>query len=158
MQPSTESEGAINAALLDGIMEHMRPHAALLLQPPVSVTTLHPSRHPGDQGSRRASSPRLGRREEDLTKEKEDMTKEKEDMTNGKEDMTKKKDKKELATPGWRVTEPPEDSGLLQQGRVMRSATAGVEDTSDWHYRVMHRIMERRLANRALAGWLAGWR
>ena len=69
----------------------------------------------------------------------------------------------ELATPGWRVTEAPEDSGLLQQGRglsckVMRSATAGVEDTSDWHYRVMHRIMERRLANRALAGWLAGWR
>ena len=79
-----------------------------------------------------------------MTKEKEDMTKEKEDMTNGKEDMTKKKDKNELATPGWRVTEPPEDSGLLQQGRVMRSATAGVEDTSDWHYRVMHGIMERR--------------
>merc|ERR1719209_599627 len=107
----------------------MRPHAALLLQPPVS-------------GSRREPSPRLGRREEDLTKEKEDMTKEKEDMTNGKEDMTKKKDKNELATPGWRVTEPPENSGLLQQGRVMRSA--GLEDTSDYHYRVMHGIMERR--------------
>ena len=69
----------------------------------------------------------------------------------------------ELATPGWRVTEPPEDSRLFQRGRmlswkVMRSATAGVEDTSDWHYRVMHRRMERRLAHRALAGWLAGWR
>ena len=71
-----------------------------------------------------------------------EMSKEKEDMTKGKEDMNKKKDKKELATPGWRVTEPPEDSGLLQQGRVMRSA--GLEDTSDYHYRVMHGIMERR--------------